>query len=54
MAEEMIEANGVELGTEAFGDPHDPPIPLITGTDASMLSCRGGLLSIARGRRVGS
>jgi pimeloyl-ACP methyl ester carboxylesterase len=37
MAERMIEANGVELCTEAFGDPADPPILLIMGTGASML-----------------
>ena len=33
----MIEANGVELCTEAFGDPRDPPILLIMGIGASML-----------------
>src|SRR4051812_17269344 len=33
----MIEANGVELCTEAFGEPGDPPILLIHGTGASML-----------------
>ena len=33
----MIEANGVELCTEAFGDPADPPILLIMGIGASML-----------------
>jgi pimeloyl-ACP methyl ester carboxylesterase len=33
----MIEANGVELCTETFGDPGDPPILLIMGTGASML-----------------
>ena len=37
MAERMIEANGVELCTEAFGDPADPPILLIMGIGASML-----------------
>jgi hypothetical protein len=37
VAEQMIEANGVELCTEAFGDPADPPILLITGIGASML-----------------
>lgn len=25
MAERMVEANGVELCTEAFGDPRHPP-----------------------------
>src|SRR5215218_10941643 len=36
-AERMIEANGVSLCAEAFGDPHDPPILLIMGIGASML-----------------
>ena len=33
----MIEANGVALCAEAFGDPRDPPILLIMGIGASML-----------------
>src|SRR3954454_4016983 len=33
----MIEANGVELCTEPFGDPGDPPILLVMGISASML-----------------
>ena len=37
MAERMIEANGVELCTESFGRPADPPILLIMGIGASML-----------------
>jgi pimeloyl-ACP methyl ester carboxylesterase len=37
MAERMIEANRVELCTEAFGDRRDSPILLIMGTGASML-----------------
>jgi pimeloyl-ACP methyl ester carboxylesterase len=37
MAERMVEANGVELCTESFGDPADPPILLVMGTGASML-----------------
>jgi pimeloyl-ACP methyl ester carboxylesterase len=37
MAERLIEANGVGLCTEAFGDPRDPPILLIMGIGASML-----------------
>ena len=37
MAERMVHANGVELCTEAFGDPTDPTILLITGIGASML-----------------
>jgi pimeloyl-ACP methyl ester carboxylesterase len=37
MAERMIEANGVELCTEPFGDPADPAILLVMGIGASML-----------------
>ena len=37
MAERTIEANGVELCTEPFGDPADPPILLVMGIGASML-----------------
>jgi pimeloyl-ACP methyl ester carboxylesterase len=33
----MIEANGVELCTEAFGDPADAPILLVMGMGGSML-----------------
>jgi pimeloyl-ACP methyl ester carboxylesterase len=37
MAERLIEVSGVELCTEAFGNPADPPILLIMGIGASML-----------------
>ena len=37
MGERMIEANGVELCTEPFGDPGDPPVLLVMGIGASML-----------------
>ena len=37
VAERMVEANGVELCAEAFGDPADPPILLVMGIGASML-----------------
>src|SRR3954447_4667328 len=33
----MIDANGVELCTEHFGEPADPPILLVMGIGASML-----------------
>jgi pimeloyl-ACP methyl ester carboxylesterase len=36
-AERMIDANGVELCTDPFGRPADPPILLIMGIGASML-----------------
>jgi pimeloyl-ACP methyl ester carboxylesterase len=37
VAERMIEANGVELCTEPFGESADPPILLIMGMSGSML-----------------
>src|SRR3954453_20875858 len=37
MAERIIDVRGVELCTESFGDPGDPPILLIMGIGASML-----------------
>src|SRR6186997_300901 len=37
LPEQMVEANGVELCTESFGRPADPPILLIMGIAASML-----------------
>ena len=37
VAERMIEANGVELCTEPFGDAAHPPILLVMGIGASML-----------------
>jgi pimeloyl-ACP methyl ester carboxylesterase len=37
VAERIIETDGVELCTQAFGDPADPPLLLIMGIGASML-----------------
>ena len=37
MPERMVQANGVRLCTEPFGDPVDPPILLVMGIGASML-----------------
>ncbi|MGH9287607.1 MAG: alpha/beta fold hydrolase [Acidimicrobiales bacterium] len=37
MAERMVDVNGVELCTEPFGSPTDPPILLVMGLGASML-----------------
>jgi pimeloyl-ACP methyl ester carboxylesterase len=52
MAERMIEANGVALCTESFGDPADPPTLLITGIGGSMLWWEEGFCRrLADGRR---
>jgi pimeloyl-ACP methyl ester carboxylesterase len=50
----MIQANGVELCTEPFGDPVDPPILLVMGTGASMLWWEEGFCRMLadRGRFV--
>ena len=37
MTERMVKANGVDICTEAFGDPNATPILLIMGATASML-----------------
>jgi pimeloyl-ACP methyl ester carboxylesterase len=54
MTERVIEANGVELCTESFGDPADPPVLLIMGTGASMLWWEEGFCRMLadRGRYV--
>src|SRR4030095_6104022 len=49
MAERMIEANGVELCTEPFGDPADPPILLLMGIGASMLWWEEGFCRMLAG-----
>jgi pimeloyl-ACP methyl ester carboxylesterase len=52
VAERMIEANGVELCTEPFGDPADPPILLVMGVGGSMLWWEEGFCRmLAEGRR---
>ena len=53
MGERIIEVNGVELCTEPFGDPADPPILLIMGTGASMLWWEDGFCRmLAEGGRL--
>src|SRR3954454_6823696 len=49
MAERMIQANGVELCAEAFGDARDPPILLIMGIGASMLWWEEGFCGMLAG-----
>jgi pimeloyl-ACP methyl ester carboxylesterase len=54
LAERLIEANGVELCTEPFGDPADPPVLLIMGIGGSMLWWEEGFCRMLadRGRFV--
>jgi pimeloyl-ACP methyl ester carboxylesterase len=49
LAERMIEANGVELCTEPFGHPADPPILLIMGIGGSMLWWEEGFCRMLAG-----
>jgi pimeloyl-ACP methyl ester carboxylesterase len=52
MTERMIDTSGVELCTESFGDPADPPVLLIMGIGASMLWWEEGFCRmLAAGRR---
>jgi pimeloyl-ACP methyl ester carboxylesterase len=52
LIERMIEANGVDLCAEAFGERGDPPILLITGVGGSMLWWEEGFCRmLADGRR---
>lgn len=52
MAERMIEANGVELCTDAVGDPRDPPVLLVMGMGASMVWWEDEFcIGLAQGRR---
>jgi pimeloyl-ACP methyl ester carboxylesterase len=47
----MIEANGVELCTEPFGDPADPPVLLVMGVGGSMLWWEEGFCRMLAGGR---
>lgn len=52
MKQRTVHANGVELHTETFGDPADPPILLIAGTGASLDWWEDGLCArLAAGLR---
>jgi pimeloyl-ACP methyl ester carboxylesterase len=51
MAERIVRANGVELCTEPFGEPADPPVLLIMGIGASMLWWEEGFCRMLAERR---
>jgi pimeloyl-ACP methyl ester carboxylesterase len=47
----MIEVNRVELCTEPFGDPADPPVLLVMGIGGSMLWWEEGFCRMLAGGR---
>jgi pimeloyl-ACP methyl ester carboxylesterase len=49
LAERIIEANGIELCTESFGDPDDPPVLLVMGAGGSMLWWQEGFCRMLAG-----
>jgi pimeloyl-ACP methyl ester carboxylesterase len=49
IAERLINVNGVELCTESFGDPADPPIVLVVGIGGSMLWWQDGFCRLLAG-----
>jgi pimeloyl-ACP methyl ester carboxylesterase len=49
VAERMIQANEIELCTEPFGDPADPPVLLVMGIGASMLWWEEGFCRMLAG-----
>jgi pimeloyl-ACP methyl ester carboxylesterase len=53
-AERIVRANGVDLCTESFGNPADPPVLLVMGIGASMLWWEEGFCRMLaeRGRFV--
>lgn len=54
MAERMVKSNGLELWTESFGKPEDPPILLVMGASAQGLGWPEELIQllVAGGRYV--
>jgi pimeloyl-ACP methyl ester carboxylesterase len=50
MSERLVEVNGVEICTEAFGDRGDPAVLLIAGMSGSMLWWDEGFCRILAGR----
>jgi pimeloyl-ACP methyl ester carboxylesterase len=49
IAERLITVNGVEICTESFGDPADPPIVLVMGIGGSMLWWQDGFCRLLAG-----
>ncbi|GAA1100880.1 alpha/beta fold hydrolase [Kitasatospora arboriphila] len=51
MVERTVGGDGVELCTESFGDPADPPVLLVMGIGASMLWWEEGFCRLLAGGR---
>jgi len=51
VSERIVEANGVRLCTEAFGDPADAPVLLLMGAGGSMLWWEERFCRLLAGRR---
>ena len=49
MSDRVIRTNGLEIATEAFGDPAHPPVLLIMGAGASMLWWEEGFCHMLAG-----
>jgi pimeloyl-ACP methyl ester carboxylesterase len=49
VAERVVKANGVDLCTEPFGDPADPPVLLVMGIGGSMLWWEEGFCRLLAG-----
>ncbi len=54
MAEKIVRANGIDIWTEDFGDPADPPLLLIMGASAQGIYWHEGMVQaiVDRGRYV--
>ena len=54
MAEKIVRANGIDIWTEDFGDPADPPLLLIMGASAQGIQWHESLVQaiVDRGRYV--
>ena len=51
MTERIVKANGIDIWTEDFGDPSDPPLLLVMGATAQGIAWPDEFCSSAGGRR---
>ena len=48
MTEKAVQSNGIEIWTDAFGDPADEPVLLIAGAASQGIGLGGSLLPTTR------